>query len=64
MVETFSYCVQLGADGEIEQRTWENEFGDGLVQAGGIGINTKSENWNLTQGLWLPVRSLYRCVTS
>lgn len=48
MVETFSYCVQLGGDGEIDQRTWENDFGDGYTQAGGIGINTKSETWNLT----------------
>ncbi|ETK39505.1 MAG: phage tail protein [Pseudomonadales bacterium RIFCSPLOWO2_12_60_38] len=48
MAETFSYCVQLGGDGEISQRTWENDFGDGYTQAGGIGINTKSQTWNLS----------------
>ncbi len=34
--------------GRSTQRTWENDFGDGYTQAGGIGINTKSETWNLT----------------
>lgn len=48
MAEVFDYDVQLGADGDVSQRTWENEFGDGYVQSGGIGINTKSQVWNLT----------------
>jgi len=47
MAETFSFDVEAGADGDVSQRTWENEFGDGLVQAGGIGINTKSQSWSL-----------------
>ncbi|WP_426160269.1 phage tail protein [Pseudomonas sp. TSRC2-2] len=48
MAEEFIYDVEVGADGDVSQRTWENEFGDGYVQAGGIGINTKSQAWNLT----------------
>jgi len=48
MAEVFIYDVQLGADGDVSQSTWENEFGDGYVQAGGIGINTKRQVWNLT----------------
>lgn len=61
MAETFSYCVQLGADGEIGQRTWENDFGDGYTQAGGIGINTKSGIWNLMHsGLLVPGEEVYQ----
>lgn len=48
MAETFNYRVRVGASGEISQRTWENEFGDGYTQAGGTGINAKSQSWNLT----------------
>ncbi|MDI2594116.1 phage tail protein [Pseudomonas sp. 681] len=48
MAETFNYCAQIGADGEVEQSTWENDFGDGYTQAGGIGINTKRQTWNMT----------------
>lgn len=46
MAETFSYCTRLGATGEIAQRTWQNDFGDGYVQSGGTGINTRSETWD------------------
>lgn len=48
MAETFTYCIRVGADGDISQRTWENEFGDGYTQAGGIGINTKSQSWDIS----------------
>jgi phage-related protein len=48
MAETFSYCTRVGATGDISQRTWENEFGDGYTQAGGIGINTKSQSWDIS----------------
>lgn len=55
MLETFNYCAQLGADGEVTQNTWENDFGDGYTQAGGIGINTKRQIWNMTySGLLAP----------
>lgn len=47
MAETFEFDVEVGADGEISQRIWENVFGDGLVQAGGVGLNTRSQAWNL-----------------
>lgn len=46
MAETFSYCTRLGATGETAQRTWQNNFGDGYVQSGGTGINTRSETWD------------------
>ncbi|EKT4469824.1 phage tail protein [Pseudomonas putida] len=46
MAETFSFCTRLGATGEIKQRVWENEFGDGYTQAGGTGINTKTQEWS------------------
>jgi phage-related protein len=48
MAETFSFDVRVGASGDVTQKTWENEFGDGYVQAGGIGINTKSESWSIS----------------
>ncbi|MFJ2456458.1 phage tail protein [Pseudomonas protegens] len=47
MAETFDFDVEVGADGDVSQRTWENNYGDGYTQAGGIGINTKSQVWNL-----------------
>ena len=46
MAETFSYCTRLGATGETAQSTWQNDFGDGYVQSGGTGINTRSETWD------------------
>lgn len=48
MAETFTYCTRVGATGDIMQRAWENEFGDGYIQAGGIGINTKSQSWDIS----------------
>ncbi|WP_447651553.1 phage tail protein [Pseudomonas abietaniphila] len=48
MAETFSFDVRVGASGDITQKTWENDFGDGYVQAGGIGINTKAESWDVS----------------
>lgn len=46
MTETFSFCTRVGASGDIKQRTWGNDFGDGYVQSGGTGINGKSQEWS------------------
>lgn len=46
MTETFNFDVEAEADGDISQRTWENDFGDGYAQAGGTGINGKSQSWS------------------
>ncbi|MBN3471300.1 phage tail protein [Pseudomonas savastanoi pv. phaseolicola] len=48
MAETFDFDVQVGASGDVKQRTWSNDFGDGYTQAGGVGINTKSQAWEVT----------------
>ncbi|MHC8396125.1 phage tail protein [Pseudomonas sp. LB3P93] len=48
MAETFGYCTRIGANGDVSQRTWENDFGDGYTQAGGVGINTKSQSWDIS----------------
>ncbi|POD76674.1 phage tail protein [Pseudomonas syringae group genomosp. 3] len=32
----------------MKQRTWSNDFGDSYTQAGGVGINTKSQAWDVT----------------
>lgn len=45
MSETFSFGTRVGASGEVKQRIWTNEFGDGYAQAGGTGINTQSQEW-------------------
>lgn len=45
MAEKFGFCTRVGAAGEIKQRVWENDFGDGFTQSGGTGINGKSEEW-------------------
>ncbi|MHA6196823.1 phage tail protein [Pseudomonas wadenswilerensis] len=46
MTRTFSFATRLGASGEVRQRVWENDFGDGYVQSGGTGINTRSQEWS------------------
>ncbi|SOS34598.1 hypothetical protein CFBP6411_03241 [Pseudomonas syringae group genomosp. 3] len=48
MAETFDFDVQVGASGDVSQRTWENDFGDGYSQSGGVGINNRSEAWDVT----------------
>ncbi|EPN29721.1 hypothetical protein A245_46693, partial [Pseudomonas syringae pv. actinidiae ICMP 19096] len=48
MAETFDFDVKVGASGDVKQRTWSNDFGDGYTQAGGVGINTKSQAWDVT----------------
>ncbi|WP_210014916.1 phage tail protein [Pseudomonas palmensis] len=48
MTETFDFDIEADADGDISQRTWDNDFGDGYAQSGGTGINTKSQSWNAT----------------
>lgn len=45
MAETYTFCTRVGASGDVKQRVWENDFGDGYSQSGGIGINGKSEEW-------------------
>ncbi|MEE4148372.1 phage tail protein [Pseudomonas viridiflava] len=48
MAETFGFDVQVGASGDVSQRTWSNDFGDGYSQSGGVGINNRSEEWDVT----------------
>ncbi|KPY70296.1 phage tail protein [Pseudomonas syringae] len=48
MAETFDFDVQVGASGDVSQRTWENDFGDGYSQSGGVGINNRTEAWDVT----------------
>lgn len=48
MAETFGFDVEVGATGDVAQRTWSNDFGDGYSQAGGIGINGRSEAWDIS----------------
>ncbi|WP_263225132.1 phage tail protein [Pseudomonas alabamensis] len=45
MAETFNFSTRVGASGEVKQRVWENDFGDGYTQSGGTGINNKSQEW-------------------
>ncbi|WP_312141150.1 phage tail protein [Stutzerimonas nitrititolerans] len=44
-MEEFVWHVHLGTAGEVSQHAWENDFGDGYSQGGGIGINGRSESW-------------------
>ncbi|MFG0919433.1 phage tail protein [Pseudomonas sp. CJQ_11] len=46
MTETYTFCTRLGASGDVKQRVWENELGDGYTQSGGTGINSRSEEWS------------------
>ena len=62
MTETFNFDLRLGATGDIDQRTWENDFGDGYTQAGGTGINTRSGNWDVSKTGYLTEGSELRAV--
>lgn len=62
MTETFNFDIRLGATGDIDQRTWENDFGDGYTQAGGTGINTRSGNWDVSKTGYLAEGSELRSV--
>lgn len=60
MAETFDFNVEAGADGEVNQRTWDNDFGDGYIQSGGTGINTKSQSWSVSHtGQLLPGEEIF-----
>ncbi|WP_439895414.1 phage tail protein [Pseudomonas syringae] len=48
MAETFGFDIQVGASGDVSQRTWSNDFGDGYSQSGGLGINNKSQAWDVS----------------
>lgn len=48
MAETFGFDIQVGASGDVAQRTWSNDFGDGYSQSGGLGINNKSQAWDVS----------------
>lgn len=46
MAETYGFSTRVGASGDIKQRAWENDFGDGYIQSGGTGINGNSQEWS------------------
>ncbi|WAH52494.1 phage tail protein [Pseudescherichia vulneris] len=46
-IDTFTWCVRVGASGTNTVSTLQAQFGDGYKQVAGAGINTAAENWNL-----------------
>ena len=47
-MDTFSYCVQIGATGTVPVKVNSAQFDDGYKQVSGVGINSVAEKWNLT----------------
>ena len=53
IIDTFSYCVQVGANGTIPVTVNSIQFGDGYKQVSEVGINPVAEVWNLTSREYL-----------
>ncbi|MCU5775235.1 phage tail protein [Winslowiella arboricola] len=47
-IDTFSWCVRIGASENIKVSTIQSQFGDGYKQIAGNGINPSAETWNLS----------------
>lgn len=47
-IETFTFERQAGANGTIDYRVREAQFGDGYLQATADGINNKIQTWPLS----------------
>lgn len=47
-MDTFSYCVQIGANGTVPVKVNSAQFDDGYKQVSGVGINSVAEAWSLT----------------
>ena len=54
MTDTFNWRTRKTAQGTENVRTLQAQFGDGYKQIVGMGINDKSETWNLD---WTGTRS-------
>jgi len=44
-LETFTWQIEKGAEGEVSQRTRTKQFGDGYSQTVSDGINNKTQSW-------------------
>lgn len=47
-IDTFTWCVRIGASEELNVATLQAQFGDGYKQVASAGINTSLESWALT----------------
>jgi len=47
-IETFTWCPRINASGDMTFNVRSIQFGDGYQQVAGNGLNTRSQNWNLT----------------
>lgn len=54
MTDTFKWRTRKTAQGTETVRTLQSQFGDGYKQIAGMGINDRSETWNLD---WIGTRS-------
>ncbi|WP_263146072.1 phage tail protein [Pseudomonas sp. RIT-PI-AD] len=48
-VETFTWPVAAGVQGEIEYAVRETKYGDGYAQVVGDGLNDRSESWAVSK---------------
>lgn len=47
-IDTFTFCVRIGAEETINVSTLQAQFGDGYKQIAGNGINPSAESWALS----------------
>ncbi|MBS6058306.1 MAG: phage tail protein [Mixta calida] len=47
-IDTFNWCVRVGASEELNVATLQAQFGDGYKQVASAGINTAMESWPVT----------------
>ena len=47
-MDTFSYCVQIGATGTVPVKVNSAQFDDGYKQVSEDGLNASMETWSLT----------------
>jgi len=47
-IEEFTWCARINASGDVNFNIRSVQFGDNYEQVAGNGLNTRSQNWNLT----------------
>ena len=60
MLDTFTWCPEVGAEATYTQRNLRVQFGDGYEQVMGDGINIEKDSWPLTFNVDKDVGELIR----
>lgn len=47
-IDTFNWCVRIGASEQITKSVYQAKFGDGYEQIAENGINNAAQSWSLS----------------